>query len=267
MIGAAWPLWVLAMGGLIAGFWGARTRGATSFVLGLLVFSLLALCPGFYFRHHYFVLLLPALSLLIGIAISGLSDLVAGCPRVIRFVPLLLLGVAVGLPMFWEKKLFFEVSPTEACRVIYPESPFPESIRIAGYVHDHSNPNDTIAVMGSEPRIYFYSNRHSATGYIYTYGLMERQKYAQEMQQEMIREIEFARPKYLISVVMKDSWLPRPGSDRQIFAWANEYTGKYYDVVGFVNLVAPDRSDYYFDEVPKSVLQLGNYILVYKRKA
>jgi hypothetical protein len=267
VIGAAWPLWLLAVIGLAAGLVNARSRGATAFLVGLLAFSLLAVCPGFYFRNHYFILLLPAVSLLVGAAISKLYGFTASYARVFQFVPVLVLGIALGLPIFLEKRFFFEVSPIEACRTLYPESPFPASIRIAEYVRDHSNANDTIAVLGSEPQIYFYSKRHSATGYIYTYGLMERQKYAHEMQQEMIREIELARPKYLISVVMKDSWLPRPGSDRHIFAWANEYTGKYYDVVGFVNMIAADRSDYYFDEVPKSVPQLGNYILIYQRKA
>jgi hypothetical protein len=121
-------------------------------------------------------------------------------------------------------------------------------------------------VLGSEPQIYFYSDRHSATGYIYTYGLMEPQKFASQMQQEMIREIERARPKFLVSVVMSDSWLQRPESERLIFTWANEYAAQNYTVAGFVNLVAPDKTDYYFDNVPQSVPQLGKYILIYQRK-
>ena len=98
---------------------------------------------------------------------------------VVRFIPLFLLGVALSLPIFGDKKIFFEVSPVDASRMIYPENPFVESIRIADYLREHTSPNDTIAVLGSEPQIYFYSHRHSATGYIYTYGLMEPQKYAQ----------------------------------------------------------------------------------------
>jgi len=118
--------------------------------------------------------------------------------------------------------------------------------------------------LGSEPQIYFYSQRHSTTGYIYTYGLMEPQKYAQQMQQEMIREIEHGRPKYLISVVMKDSWLQRPQSDRLIFTWANEYTAQNYAVAGFVN-ITPTETDYFFGDVPPSVGNLKEYILIYKR--
>ena len=52
--------------------------------------------------------------------------------------------------------------------MIYPENPFLESVRIADYIREHSGPDDTIAVLGSEPEIYLHSHRHSATGYIYT---------------------------------------------------------------------------------------------------
>jgi hypothetical protein len=96
---------------------------------------------------------------------------------------------------------------------------------------------------------------------------MEPQEYANQMQGEMIREIERARPKYLISVVMNDSWLQRPRSDRLIFTWANEYSAQNYAVAGFINLLAPDRTDYYFGDVPRSVPKLENYILIYKRKS
>jgi hypothetical protein len=96
---------------------------------------------------------------------------------------------------------------------------------------------------------------------------MEPQKYAQQMQQEMIREIEGTSPKYLVSVVIFYSWLWRPESDQSILTWANEYTAQNYTVAGFVNMVAPDKTDYYFDGVPQTVPQLGKYILIYQRKS
>jgi hypothetical protein len=87
------------------------------------------------------------------------------------------------------------------------------------------------------------------------------------MQQQAIREIEHARPKFLVFVVMPDSWLQRPESERLIFTWANEYTAQNYTVAGFVNMAAPGKADYYFGEVPQSVPQLGRYILIYERKS
>jgi Dolichyl-phosphate-mannose-protein mannosyltransferase len=267
VIMAGWPIWVLAGIGIVSGLLEQRMRISTIFLLGFLLFSALALCSGFYFRLHYFVLVLPSVSLLAGVAISRLSNLIASRATVVRFFSLLILGAALAWPILTEKRFFFELSPADASRMIYPESPFVESMRIAEYVRDHTTPGDTIAVLGSEPQIYFYSNRHSATGYIYTYGLMEVQKYALQMQQEMIREIERAHPKFLIFVVMPDSWLQRPESERLIFTWANEYTAQDYAVAGFVNMMASDRTDYFFGSVPPSVPQLGKYILIYERKS
>ena len=263
-IGMAWGLWALAGLGLMVGLWKRTSRSSTTFLLGFLVFSALAVCQGFYFRPHYFIMILPAVSLLVGVAISNLSDLLTSRMIVVRFAPLFLLAVTLGLPILWEKKFFFVVSPVEACRMIYSDNQFAESVKIADYLRDHTSPDDTIAVLGSEPEIYFYAQRHSATGYIYAYGLMEPQKYAGQMQEEMIHEIERARPKYLISVVMFYSWLWRPGSERLIFTWANEYTAQNYAAAGLVN-ITPRETDYFFGDVPQSVESLKNYILIYKR--
>jgi len=267
VIVAGWPIWVLTGIGLVVGLWEQRTRAGTVFLLGFLFFSALALCAGFYFRLHYFILVLPAVSLLAGLASSRLSDFSVDRSIVVRFIPILILGTALAWPILAERKFFFEASPADASRMIYPESPFAESIRIAEYLQEHTSPSDTIAVLGSEPQIYFYSDRHSATGYIYGYGLMEAQKYASQMQQEMIREVERTRPKFLIFVVMPDSWLQRPGSERLIFNWASEYAAQNYTVAGFVNMATPEKTDYYFDAVPQSVPQLGKYILIYERKS
>jgi hypothetical protein len=93
---------------------------------------------------------------------------------------------------------------------------------------------------------------------------MEPRKYARQMQDEMIQEIERADPKYLISVVMFYSWLWRPSSDRLIFSWGNEYTAEHYAAAGLVN-ITPRQSDYFFGNVPPSVGSLKDYILIYKR--
>lgn len=259
-----WPLGILAGIGALAGLWDRRIRASTFFVIGFLFFSALALCTGFYFRAHYFILVLPAVSLLVGVAMSKLSEILKTRMILIRFIPLPLLALALSVPILLDKKIFFEVSPNQACAIIYPENPFLESVRIADYIREHTEPDDPIGVLGSEPEIYFYSHRHSATGYIYTYGLMEPQKYAQQMQQEMIREIEHARPKYLISVAMAYSWLRRPDSDQAIFNWANAYMAQNYAATGFVN-ITPSETHYFFGDIPPSVETLKDYILIYRR--
>jgi len=255
---AAPSIFAMMGGGVIRSGW-------TLWILACL--SLLALSAGFYFREHYFIFILPAVSLLCGLALSTLSDFVASRSRLVRFTPVLVFCIALTQPILAGRQFYFEVSTTEACRIAYGSNPFPESLRIAEYLRDHSSPSDTIAILGSEPQIYFYSRRHSATGYIYTYALMEAQSYARQMQEEMISEIELERPRYLISVTMGASWSRHSDSEELIFTWANEYLNRYYKVVGLVNTLSADRTDYYFEQVPTSVPEPGSYILIYERRS
>jgi hypothetical protein len=96
---------------------------------------------------------------------------------------------------------------------------------------------------------------------------MEPQSYARQMQEEMISQIESARPKYVISIGVRSSWLQQLTSEGMIFAWANAYVGKFYDVVGLVNILSRDHTDYYFDQLPESKPQLDNYIFICRRKS
>ena len=96
------------------------------------------MCPGFYFRTHYFILVLSAVSLLAGAAISKLTEILEGRAILLRFVPLLLFAVALSVPILLDKKIFFEVSPNQACGLIYPDNPFLESVRIGTYVNEHT---------------------------------------------------------------------------------------------------------------------------------
>jgi len=264
VIRASWALWTLAGIGAGVGLVDKSIRARTVFLLGLLLFSTFALCLGSYFRSHYFIMILPAVSLLVGVGITKLSDLLTARMILVRFVPLVVLGTTLSLPILWQKKFFFQVSPVDACRMIYPDSPFVESVKIADYLREHTSRDDTIAVFGSEPEIYFYAQRHSATGYIYTYGLMEPQKYARQMQEEMIHEIERARPTYLVSVVVFNSWLWGPASDRLIFTLADEYTAQNYKAAGLVSMTSA-KTDYFFGDIPLSVESLENRIFIYRR--
>ena len=78
-------------------------------------------------------------------------------------------------------------------------------------------------MIGSEPEILFYAQRRSATGYVYTYALMEDQPFARIMQEEMIREIVANEPEFVVFVNVTTSWLARPNSLRRIFEWFDEY--------------------------------------------
>jgi hypothetical protein len=251
--------------GLIALAIDRTLRRSAGFLTMFALISALAVCPGLYFRPHYFILFLPALSLIGGAAVVAAINMLPTKASSVAFAVLLLLAACLAFPLWAERDFFFELPLAQANVLINGTNPFPESIRIGDYIREQSNPEDRIAVLGSEPQIYFYSKRLSATGYIYTYGLMEPQPYARQMQQEMIREIEISRPRFLVLVVTNKSWLAGPDSDQTIFRWADRYCEVDYEEIGLINIF--DRgTDYYLSASPAGVTPAPDHILIYRRK-
>lgn len=227
--------WVLAGLGLTALAWDKPARSKWVFTLGFFIFSFLCVCVGGYFRQHYYVTVLPAASLLAGI---GLASMLRAVRRVehgtyIQLAPILIVLVAAGYYISQQGDYLFEMTPLESSRAEYGMNPFPEAIEIAKYIEAHSSPTDTVAVVGSEPEIYFLSHRHSATGTIYVYPLMEPQPFALQMQKDMISDIEKAKPRYLVLALIPSSWMARPDSNMLIMNWAQTYAAKNYHPVGF----------------------------------
>ncbi len=243
-------LWLIAGIGLTAVFWNGKARSNRVFLIGFALFSFLTICPGFYFRNHYFVTILPAVALLAGVATSAMMQFLSDkkLPYPVQILPICVVTGILISPTIVLSDFFFQATPAKACRMMYGVNPFPESIEIAEYIKNHSTKADKIAVIGSEPQLYFYSNRKSATGYIYVYGLMEPQDYASKMQRDMISEVEKARPKYVVFVNIPTSWLQRLNSDRMIFKWAEIYFRMKYRIAGFVDILPEGPSRSYWDD-------------------
>jgi 4-amino-4-deoxy-L-arabinose transferase-like glycosyltransferase len=266
-LGSSAGLWVIAALGIVLLFVSRAPRSQVAFALGFLLFSFLAVCPGFYFREHYFILMLPAVALLAGFAVSRLVDWLSrrGAGRWAAAPVLVFLGIC-GYSIAAQRDFLFNMDAETACRSIYAPNPFPEALKIADYIQNHTAPDARIAVLGSEPEIYFYSRRHSATGFIYTYELMEEQKFASTMQQQMIREIETVKPEFLVFVNVRYSWLPRRRSDIGIFEWAKKYLEENYELVGLTD-IARGRTEYRWDENARTHPQASpNNVQVFRKK-
>jgi hypothetical protein len=213
------------------------------------------------------MLLLPATSLVIGVGISAMERLLVRVSQSAgKIIPVAVILLALLSPVYHQRLFLFGVDPAMASRLTFGSNPFPESLKIAQYLKEHTSKEDTIAVVGSEPQIYFYAHRNAATGYIYTYLLMEPQPYAERMQEEMIREIEAARPTYLVFVAIPTSWLARPGSPRLIFDWFQKYSNEFFDCVGVVDIKSLNLTEYHWGEATECYQQSSPSVLVFKRK-
>jgi hypothetical protein len=178
--------------------------------------------------------LLPALALLSGVAVSRALHLLRHDTTIELFLalPILLLGViGLGAAVLGNSAFWFDYSPREAVKYCYGTSLFAEAAQVGEYLKTNAPPSARVAVLGSEPEILFYSGRRSATGYIYTYPLMEEHAFAATMQQQMIQEIERAKPDYAVFINDRYSWLPQAHSDRKLLDWWNAYWPTNLNVV------------------------------------
>ena len=239
-------LWLPCLAGLGMIWFDDRLRQTRYWLLGFSLVSFLTTFPGFYFRTHYFLLTLPALALLAGCAVSGAGEWLRRRADTVRFRqwPGIAYVLILAFSVIMTSRVW-SVFATQGAHALYGPELFPEAETVAKFLGEHSPPEATIAVLGSEPEIYFLSRRHSATGYIYTYPLMEPQPFARAMQRVMISEIETNTPEFIVYVNQNYSWLQAPQSDTTIFNWWNQYQTNY-NLVGLVEEHWPHPSQYYW---------------------
>jgi hypothetical protein len=270
IIASSTVFWLFGLVGLVSLLFDKSSLKRNFCVVSFLLFSFASICPGFYFREHYFILLLPVISLLFGTGVNTLcfrSAILGKRPITGHVVLWTIIVAALAHTLFYERRILFQLPPKQVSREIYGINPFPESCVIADSLKAWTSPHEKIAVIGSEPQIFFYSNRRSATRYIYTYALMEYHPFALQMQGEMIREIESISPQFLVYVNIEISWLARPRSYTKIFEWFNSYQRSSYEIVGVADIISNNETVYKWGSEAKGYsLRSACWMAVFKRK-
>ncbi len=232
-------LWVLAAAGLAAALLDRGRRAAGRFHLMFALASLATIVPGLYFTSHYFISLLPAMAMLIGVlagCLAGPGRRAAYRRAAAAAVWLAAAaGVAAGVSRYSD---YYSKSTGDdmMARIVYPGNPFPESVELAAYLRAHTTVNDRIAVLGSETQVLFYARRRSASRFVNVYYLTAIHPRAREMQREMAGDIESAKPRYVVAAYVPTSWLWKPGSPTDLLAWWDRYSPAWYELEGVCEL-------------------------------
>jgi hypothetical protein len=166
-----------------------------------------------------------------------------------------------------QREFLFHMSPTEISRELYGRDPFPEAIPISAYIRRHTTENQRIAVIGSEPEIYFYSHRHSATPYLYIEPMVEPQPFALSMQNDMVHDLEQAAPEYMVRFPAEEDLSIGPDSPTRLRDWWVDYGPRHYRLVAVADLLEDGRTEYRWDEAAESYQPQSQYYLaVYRRR-
>jgi hypothetical protein len=211
------PAFYAALLGLTVLWFRRGAKSVALFATGWLAVSMLAVMPGWHFRPHYYIMLIPAVALLTGALVHQTTTWLARSRRIfLAAMPAVCFAAMLAWAVLAEREFFFHMDPVAACRSLYDSQPFPEARELGGFIRAHCPPAARIAVLGSEPEIYFYARRRAATGFVYTYPLLEGQPFAEQMRARMREEIAAAQPQFIVKASSWNSWLSRPAGPEKV---------------------------------------------------
>jgi Dolichyl-phosphate-mannose-protein mannosyltransferase len=206
LLASAWPIYLLAAAGLVLALTGPwrkpeiPTSRAGILVAGWLCASFLGIVPGGSFFLHYFVQIVPPLALLAARGAIGLFQGLAAPAWVRNGLAVAAAATAMMGSVASASWYYLQGTPAQKCRQLYGMNPFPEAPEVAAFVAANSHSDESVLIYGSEPQIYFYAARKSATRYIFVYPLMTGFADAARRQQTAVAEINRRQPAVIVAV-------------------------------------------------------------------
>lgn len=174
------------------------------FLLGWLIFSIVALSTGHYFRPHYHIMVFPALAVTAAYIYYSVIRLwgaaISNALTVLAFTLFLIL----------HREELFTANPLSIFNKQYHNQFFAGMPAIAGRIDQLIPPCDKLSMFSIEPELYFYTRHIAASGYIYYYPFFEHQPYAQQMTDEFIREVEANPSRLFIYENASPDWNEAP---------------------------------------------------------
>ena len=264
--------WYCAYAALLCVFMKSFTWRLRIVLLTLFGFSALTIFPGFFFYGHYWIQVLPGLAIAAALTAYMAIELLG---RYVKMKPLTLKAGIAGLFLLVtvvhlnkNKDYYFNPNYDLVLRSVYGNNPFPETRRIADFINANSTPADNIVSIGSEPQLYFYTNKNCPSKHAFFSALVHKIPEHKDWQREFIADVEKARPRYIVFYNHPISLLVQPESDRSIWTWYDKYI-QDYNIIGAVEMVdGYVQSNYYWKE------QLANFkpqsqtvIYIYERKS
>lgn len=186
-----WWVWFSGIYGLI---WALRQKDSPQLkaLATLLPFSLWGVSLGGAFYPHYFVLALPWLALCSVLALDvvhkkyGKYGFWLSCTLVFLW------------PVLAHRGYWFQEDHRTILRRAYDNNPFQEMANISAELKKRCAPEDKIAIIGSEPELFLYTERSSALSHLFFQGVVQPHKRKAQFQQQIREELWGGKPRFVV---------------------------------------------------------------------
>ncbi len=163
-------------------------------LLLLMTFSLLAISAGGYFRIHYFIFGYFGLAMILSSIVFSFSRQGFYQRWILRLTTIAIISSFFLL----HKADLFPSNTLDVFNKHYEWSCFPDAPKVAEAANKFLKKNDRLAMFSNDPQIYFHARRVGVSGWLYEYPLFEKQRYAAQMLNMFIKEVELNHPDLFI---------------------------------------------------------------------
>ncbi len=243
-------------------------------IFGITLFGLsfMTIVPGYYFYGHYWIQTVPGLSIVAGLTVYSVLGILRTYFKLVQprygYIYLGIFAVLTFNHASNMKGYYFHPNYERILRATYGNNPFPESMEIANYINANSKPEDNIVLLGSEPQIYFYTKKRCPSRHAYFTALVNNIPAHHQWQREFAKDVEKAKPKFVIFFNHPLSLLVQPNTDKYVFEWANKFISENYHIVGLVDMIEGQQSVYVYNEKMNTYKPVSqNLIYIYERNA
>lgn len=261
-------LWVLATLGLLAIALKGLGRKLSITFLALVLFSFLTITPGQRYYLHYWIQFLPAVSLLVAHLFFKLEKL--GENPALSFakmgsLPLAFLFLLIGVAL--SSTHWLKTDSASLMRNMFGGNPFVEDQLMARIIESQIQPNETVAVMGSEPQIYVYLNKKAPSRHFYTAFLSRNHRFSQSWQDETLEALKTKQPEYVVFNIVPMSWMLREDSNQGFYQSSYSWVMNHYTPIAWADYV-----DFYNPTIVSDAAastykpQSGSYVILLKKK-
>jgi 4-amino-4-deoxy-L-arabinose transferase-like glycosyltransferase len=260
--------WYLGFVGIILSFFDRWSMENKVFAALLTLFGFAALSVGFHYYPHYFVLLLPAVSLGVGLAfhfVYAKLNLISPM-KMLNYLAITLAFLLMFYAHYKPQKDYYTKTKKEnIIRKVYGTNPFQESYIVGNKIKNMSAEGDSILVLGSEPQLLFYSQLPSVSQHMHYYQLVDGGAHNDSLQSELITKVENSKPKYLVFIRNGFSWLVKDPKNK-LFQWIDKLVPSY-NLKGIVNIYPDKDSEYFWDaEATQNKIGSGDVIFLFELK-
>lgn len=261
-------LWVWAGAGLLALPLKGLGRKMSMTLGALALFSFLTITPGQRYYLHYWIQLLPAVALLCAHLFFKLEKL--GENPSLSFakkssLPLAFLFLFIGIAL--SSTHWLKSDSASLMRNMFSGNPFVEDQLMARIIEAQIKPDETVAVLGSEPQIYVYLNRKAPSRHFYPAFLSRNHRFTDQWNTEALDGFKNQKPDYVVLNIVTMSWMLRPDSNQKYYQSSYSWAMENYTPIAWADYVDYFNPTIVSDAAASTYKPQGsNYVVLMKRK-